>query len=94
MTPEFIAQMGPMLVLAGLTVAWLGQVSSLIRRHGRGLLPDIVLGLIGSVAAGLLVRATLSAGAGMLGMFAIGAAGAVLAIMAQRRLWRPVAVRS
>ena len=92
MTTEYIAQMGPMLVMAGLVVAWLAQLSATTRGHG--LLPDMALGLIGSVAAGLLVWAVVSSGAGMLGMFGIGAAGAVLAIVAQRGLWRSAPIRS
>ena len=92
MTTEYIVQIGPMLVMAGLMVAWLAQLSSTTR--GPGFLPDMALGLIGSVAGGLLVWAALSSGAGMLGMFGIGAAGAVLAIVAQRGLWRSAPVRS
>ena len=92
MTSEYIAQMGPMLVVAGLMVAWLAQLSATTR--GRGFLPDVALGLIGSVAGGLLGWAALASGAGMLGMFGIGAAGAVLAIAAQRGLWRSAPIRS
>ena len=92
MTAEYVVQMGPMLVLAGLIVAWLAQLSSTVR--GWGLVPDMGLGLIGSVTGGLLVWAVLSSGAGMLGMFGIGAVGAVLAIVAQRGLWRSAPIRS
>lgn len=85
MTMEYLTQMGPMLVLAGLVVAWLTQVR--LATRGPGLVFDIVLGLVGSVAGGLLISAALFSGAGMLGMLGIGAVGAVLAIVAQRRLW-------
>ena len=92
MTGEYIAQMGPMLVMAGPAVAWLAQLSR--RSRGWGLLPDMATGLIGSVAAGLLTWALVYSGTSMLRMFAIGAAGAVVAIVAQRGLWRFAPVRS
>jgi hypothetical protein len=91
-TTEYVAQMTPMLVLAGAMVAWLAQISS--RAGGYGFLPDMAVGLGGSLLAGTLVLAAASADAGMLGVVGIGAAGAVLAIVAQRGLWRSAPGRS
>ena len=85
MTPEYIAQMAPMLIVAGQVVVWLAQIS---KTRGYGFLPDMALGLGGSVLAGTLVFAAVSADAGMLAMFGIGGVGAALAIVAQRGLWR------
>ena len=81
---EHVAQMGPMLVLAGLVVAWTVEVVS--RAGGYGLIPDMVAGLIGSVLVGGIIGVFYAPG--MLGMFGIGCAGAGLAIVAQRSLWR------
>ena len=83
---EHIAQMGPMLVLAGLVVGWM--VEAVSRAGGYGLIPDMVAGLIGSVLVGVISWVVVSNAPGMLGMFGIGCAGAGLAIVAQRRLWR------
>jgi uncharacterized membrane protein YeaQ/YmgE (transglycosylase-associated protein family) len=82
---EYIAQMGPMLVVAGLIVAWLAGTSS--KGGGYGFLPDMALGLIGSVAAGAISWAAVSSAPGMLAMFGIGGLGAILLIVAQRGLW-------
>ena len=95
MTAEDVVRLGPMLMLAGLSIAWLAQVSE--RTIGFGFLPDIALGLIGSLAAGLaglVVWATRSASTGMLAMFWTGAAGALLVIAAQRGVWRAAPLRS
>jgi uncharacterized membrane protein YeaQ/YmgE (transglycosylase-associated protein family) len=84
---EHIAQMAPMLVLAGLMAGWTAEAVS--RAGGYGLIPDMVLGLIGSVLVGGIASAV-SREAGMLGMFVIGGAGAALAVVAQRSLWRSI----
>ena len=84
---EHIAQMAPMLVLAGLMAGWM--VETFLRAGGYGLIPDMVVGVIGSVLVGGIVWAVVSH-AGMLGMFVIGCVGAGLAIAAQRGLWRSV----
>jgi len=83
---EHIAQMGPMLILAGLFVGLAAETVS--RAGGRGLIPDMVVGVVGSVLVGGLVWVVVSQGANMLGMFVIGCASAGLAIVAQRGLWR------
>ena len=82
---EHIAQMGPMLVLAGLLVGW--TVEAVSRAGGYGLIPDMVAGVIGSVLVGGIIWVVVFH-PGMLGMFTIGCAGAGLAIVAQRSLWR------
>jgi len=82
---ESIMHMGPMLVLAGLLVAWLAEVVS--RDGGYGYNLDMAVGLAGSVIAGSLVWVFFS-GIGMPLMFGSGCAGAMLAIGAQRGLWR------
>ena len=79
---EHIVQMGPMLALAGLTAEFVS------RAGGYGLLPDMVVGLIGSVLVGGIFWVVVSSDAGMPEMFLIGCAGAALAIVAQRSLWR------
>lgn len=83
---EYVAQMAPMLVLAGLMVGW--TVETFARAGGYGLVPDMVVGVIGSVLAGGIIGVVVSHVPGMLGMFAIGCAGAGLVIVAQRSLWR------
>ena len=83
---EHIAQMGPMLALAGLVVGWTAEAVS--RARGYGLIPDMVLGLMGSMLVGGVIWAVVSSDTGMVGMFLIGCAGAGLAVVAQRGLWR------
>jgi uncharacterized membrane protein YeaQ/YmgE (transglycosylase-associated protein family) len=83
---EHIAQMGPMLILAGIATGWLAEALS--RAGGYGLIIDMTVGLVGSVLGGTMVWGLVSTDAGMLGMFLIGCAGAALAIVAQRGLWR------
>jgi uncharacterized membrane protein YeaQ/YmgE (transglycosylase-associated protein family) len=83
---EHVAQMAPMLILAGLAAGWMAEAVS--RARGYGLIPDMALGLVGSVAGGAIVWFVISGGAGMVTMFLIGCAAAVLMIIAQRSLWR------
>jgi uncharacterized membrane protein YeaQ/YmgE (transglycosylase-associated protein family) len=83
---EQVAQMGPMLILAGLMAGWTAEALS--RAGGYGLIPDMVVGLIGSVLTGGIIRVVVFHDPGMLGMLVIGCAGAGLAIVAQRGLWR------
>lgn len=84
MTSEFV-QMAPMLVIAGVLVSWLSQLSLTARGHG--FLADTALSLAGSGAAGLLAWELVAADPGLPVMFAIGAGGAALAILGQRGLW-------
>ena len=83
---EHIVQMGPMLVLAGLIAGWVAEATS--RAGGYGFILDMLLGLMGSVVVGSIVWVLIPSAIGMPGMLAIGCGGAVLAIVAQRRLWR------
>ena len=87
MTTEYIAQMAPMWMTAGLMVAWLADAGW--SEGGSGLLTDLGFGLAGGVAAGALIRTALASDAGMLASFAIGGVGAIAAIVGQRKLWRP-----
>jgi uncharacterized membrane protein YeaQ/YmgE (transglycosylase-associated protein family) len=83
---EHVAQMGPMLILAGLAAGWMAE--AVARARGYGLLPDMVLGVIGSVGGGGIVWFVVSGEAGMVTMFLIGCAAAALVISAQRSFWR------
>lgn len=83
---EQVAQMGPMLIMAGLVVGWVAEAVS--RARGYGLIPDMVLGLVGSVVGGGIIWLVSSSEAGMVMMFLIGCAAAGLLIVAQRRFWR------
>ena len=86
---EHFVQMIPMLVLAGLTAGWLAEAVSRASRAGSyGFIPDIGLGLVGSVIAGSLVWNAISSEGGMLAMLLIGGVGGALAIIAQRTFWR------
>ena len=91
MTTEYIAQIAPMLMLAGLLTGWTAEAIS--GAHGYGLIPDMMLGLVGSTVVGAIVSVVISHDAEMLAMFAIGGAGAALAITAQRALARSTRLR-
>ena len=86
MTGEDLAQMGPMVAIAGSLVAWLGQAFSRTRQRQHGLIFDMAIALAGSVAAGALTWAAISAHPGMLMMFGIGVGGAGVAMATQRGL--------
>jgi uncharacterized membrane protein YeaQ/YmgE (transglycosylase-associated protein family) len=89
---EDVAQMAPMLVLAGLTVGWVAEAAR--RAGGHGLLGDLILGLVGSLAVGGLFRVAISSDVGMLAMLVVGVGGAALAIMAQRSVWKSTPARA
>jgi uncharacterized membrane protein YeaQ/YmgE (transglycosylase-associated protein family) len=91
MITEYLVQMGPMWLTAGLAVGWLAYATWHAR--GYGLLTDMALGLVGAILAGAVVTTTAASNVGMLVMFAVGAAGAMVAIAAQRQLWRPTHVK-
>lgn len=86
MIADNIVQMGPMLILAGLTAGWIAEAVS--RTGGFGFTWDVALALTGSVIAGVTVWVAVSGGAGMVTMFLIGGAGAALLLVAQRSMWR------
>jgi uncharacterized membrane protein YeaQ/YmgE (transglycosylase-associated protein family) len=81
---EHIAQMAPMLIVAGLTAGWLSE--AVARAGGYGLVWDMALGIGGSTVLGAVVW--LFAEQGMLGMVLIGLGGAAIVIVAQRKFWR------
>jgi uncharacterized membrane protein YeaQ/YmgE (transglycosylase-associated protein family) len=83
---EHVAQIGPMLILAGLAGGWMAEAVS--RARGYGLIPDMVLALIGSVAGGGTVWFVIAGEAAMATMFLIGCGAAALMIIAQRSFWR------
>jgi hypothetical protein len=85
MVVEDVAQMGPMLVLAGLAVGWLCE--AIRRAGGYGFLVDLSIAIGGSVILGGIVLNGFSSSLGMVTMFGIGCVGAVLALMAQRTVW-------
>src|SRR5947207_2402573 len=62
---EQVAQILPMLVMAGLTAGWLAEVIS--RAGGYGFVPDLGLVIGGSMAAGGLVWLLIAGEGGMLG---------------------------
>ena len=89
MTAEYIAQMAPMLGIAGAIVAWLAQVPD--TRAGHGFVPDLALAVVGSAFVGSLLAAggnvTGTFDIGMFAMVSIGMLGATLAILVQRTVW-------
>jgi uncharacterized membrane protein YeaQ/YmgE (transglycosylase-associated protein family) len=92
MTADTVVQMGPMLILAGLTAAWMAETVS--RASGYGFMWDLALALTGSILAGTAVWAALASPAGMPTMFVVGCVGAALLIVVQRSLWRGPGVRA
>ena len=92
MSIEFLAQMVPMWALGGLAIAWLAE--AFWSAGGHGLLTDIVFGIGGSVAAGMLIATTVPFAVGMFVMFAVGCTGAIVPLLVQRGLWRTTSARS
>jgi uncharacterized membrane protein YeaQ/YmgE (transglycosylase-associated protein family) len=86
---EYIAQMAPMLGIAGAVVAWLGQIPN--SRAGHGFPADMALGLAGSIVAGVsaagITNFTSPPAVGMAAMAAVGMVGAVVGIAVQRAVW-------
>ena len=82
---ETIVQMAPMLVLGALIVGWLAEAVS--RPWGYGFIPDVAMGLAGSLLAGAFVWLVIWRDAGMTTMLLVGCTGAALAIFAQRGIW-------
>jgi len=87
---EYMVQMAPMLVLAGIATGWTAEVLS--RTGGYGFIHDMVLALIGSVLAGVTLWIVIANHAGMPMMFLVGCAGAIVMIAAQRTVWRSAAL--
>jgi hypothetical protein len=85
MMNEQIVQMGPMLVLAGLSAGWLAETSMI--RRGHGLIVDMGLGVGAGLVGGGVILAWSGLRAGMFVMFVVGFALATGVIIAQRLAW-------
>ena len=80
----------------GMFVSWVvvgllagGLAGFVMQGGGYGLIGDLVLGLVGSVVGGWIFRALgVSAGGGLLPTVFVAFVGAVIVIVAQRKLWR------
>ena len=82
---ETVLQMAPMLLLGGLIAGW--SAEAMARAGGYGLIPDMVIGLVGSVLAGA-GSWWIAPDVGMITTLLVGWAGAALCLVAQRGLWR------
>jgi uncharacterized membrane protein YeaQ/YmgE (transglycosylase-associated protein family) len=73
-------------VVVGLLAGWLAGF--VMKGGGYGLIGDMVLGLVGSVVGGWIFRALgVSAGGGIFPTVFVAFVGAVIVIVAQRKLW-------
>jgi uncharacterized membrane protein YeaQ/YmgE (transglycosylase-associated protein family) len=73
-------------VVVGLLAGWLA--GSVMKGGGYGLVGDIVLGLIGSVVGGWIFWAlSVSTGGGLVPTVFAAFVGAVIVIVAQRKVW-------
>lgn len=85
MTSDQVVQMGPMLVLAGLSAGWLVETS--IVRRGYGLIVDLGVGVGTSLVGGMALLAFSGLPGGMLPMFGVGFVMATSVILIQRLGW-------
>src|SRR6059036_2235323 len=73
-------------VVVGLLAGWLAGF--VMKGGGYGLIGDLVLGLVGSIVGGWIFRALgASAGGGLFPTVFVALAGAVIVLMAQRKVW-------
>jgi len=73
-------------VVVGLLAGWLAGF--VMKGGGYGLIGDMVLGLVGSVGGGLIFGALgVSAGGGLVPTVLVAFVGAVIVIVAQRKVW-------
>ena len=74
-------------VVVGLLAGWLAGF--VMRGGGYGLIGDMVLGLVGSVVGGWIFRAlgASAAGWGLVPTVFVAFVGAVIVIVAQRKVW-------
>jgi uncharacterized membrane protein YeaQ/YmgE (transglycosylase-associated protein family) len=73
-------------VVVGLLAGWLAGFA--MKGGGYGLIGDMVLGLVGSVVGGWIFRALgVSAGGGLVPTVFVAFVGALLVIVAQRKVW-------
>ncbi len=70
-------------VVVGLLAGWLAGF--VMKSGGYGLIADMVLGLVGSVVGGWIFRA--SAGGGLFPTVFGAFVGAIIVIVAQRKVW-------
>ena len=89
---EHVAQMAPLLIVAGLVMGWLAEAAT--RAGGYGLINDMLTAVAGSIIAGSVFWMAVSATAGMVAMLLIGCTGGGLAIAAQRAFWRSARSRA
>jgi uncharacterized membrane protein YeaQ/YmgE (transglycosylase-associated protein family) len=73
-------------VVVGLLAGWLAGF--VMKGGGYGLIRDMVLGLVGSVVGGWIFLALgVSAGGGLLPTVLVAFVGAVIVLVAQRKVW-------
>jgi uncharacterized membrane protein YeaQ/YmgE (transglycosylase-associated protein family) len=73
-------------VVVGLLAGWLAGFA--MKDGGYGLMGDMALGLVGSMAGGWIFRALgMSVGGGLFPTVLVAFVGAVIVIVAQRTLW-------
>lgn len=73
-------------VAVGLLAGWLAGF--VMKGGGYGVIGDMVLGLVGSVGGGWIVRVLgVSPSGGILPTVVVACVGAVIAIVAQRKFW-------
>jgi uncharacterized membrane protein YeaQ/YmgE (transglycosylase-associated protein family) len=73
-------------VVVGLLAGWLAGI--VMKDGGYGLIGDLLLGLVGSVAAGWIFWALgVSTGVGLFPTAYIAFAGAIVVLVAQRKVW-------
>ena len=82
---EQMAQMGPILVVAGLGAGWLAE--TFVGLRGHGLVVDMGVGVGASVIGGSAILALAGHPAGMLFMAGIGFVFGIGVILAQRLCW-------
>jgi hypothetical protein len=80
-----LVEMGPILVLAGLSAGWLAE--TVLYRRGYGLVVDLSLGVGASLAGGSLLLTLAGVPTGMLVVFAVGFALATGLVLVQRLGW-------
>ena len=73
-------------MVVGLLAGWLAGI--VMKGGGYGLIGDLVLGTVGSVVMGGIFRALgVSAGGGLFPTAYVAFAGAVIVLVAQRKVW-------
>ena len=73
-------------ILIGIIAGWLA--GQLIKGHGMGILPDLVVGIVGSVLGGFLFGLLGLAAYGLIGRLVMATVGAVVLLLLLRALKR------